>query len=69
MSASSTNIKKKTGRKEPAPGMQIRCLKCDCTEPWEKQDGRLKAAGRTYTFGRCPQCKRIRMRVIEKTAI
>jgi phage FluMu protein Com len=42
-------------------------LKCDHTEPWEKSVVRIKAAGRKYIFGRCPQCKRIRIRVIEQT--
>jgi len=66
MSASSTNPKKKPGPEKPASAMQIRCLKCDFTERWDKHDVRLKATGRTYTFGRCPQCKRIRLRVIEQ---
>jgi hypothetical protein len=68
MSASRTTTKKKPGLEEPASGLQIRCLKCDFTERWDKHDVRLKAAGRTYSFGRCPQCKRIRLRVIEKAA-
>ncbi len=57
--------KKKLDPEKRVPGWQIRCLKCDFTEPWGKYGGRLKAAGRSYNFGRCPQCKRIRMRVIE----
>jgi len=46
-------------------GWQIRCLKCDFTEPWSKGI-RPNAAGRTYLFGRCRSCKRIRIHVIEK---
>jgi hypothetical protein len=49
-----------------APGWQVRCLKCDLAEPWGKYGIRHKAVGRTYAFGRCAQCKRIRLRVIEK---
>jgi hypothetical protein len=67
MSARSATTKKK-GPEKPVSGMQLRCLKCDLVEPWDKHDVRLKATGRTYIFGRCPQCKRIRMRVIEKAA-
>ncbi len=52
--------------KNRAPGWQIRCLRCDSTEPWDKPVARLKTAGRKFVFGRCPQCKRIRFRVIEK---
>jgi phage FluMu protein Com len=52
--------------KKYANGWQIRCLKCDSTEPWDKPTARLKASGRKFIFGRCPQCKRIRFRVIEK---
>jgi hypothetical protein len=58
--------KKKMDPEKRAPGWQIRCLKCDFAEPWGKYGVRLKAAGRTYTFGRCPQCKRIRIHVVEK---
>jgi predicted nucleic-acid-binding Zn-ribbon protein len=46
--------------------LQIRCLRCEFTEPWNKASVRLNAAGRKFIFGRCPQCKRIRFRVIEK---
>ena len=67
MSARSTTTKK-TDSEKRAPGWQIRCLKCDFTEPWDKYGIRLKASGRTYTFGRCAQCKRIRLHVIEKHA-
>jgi hypothetical protein len=49
-----------------APDWQIRCLRCDFTEPWEKPGARIKASGRKFIFGRCPHCKRIRLRVIEK---
>ena len=49
-----------------APDLQIRCLRCDFAEPWDKPGVRLKASGRKFVFGRCPQCKRIRFRVIEK---
>ena len=59
-------MKKKTGPQKHAPGWQIRCLKCDFMEPWIKSAIRLKADGRAYAFGRCPHCKRIRLRVIEK---
>jgi phage FluMu protein Com len=52
--------------KKRATDWQIRCLKCDSTEPWGKPVLRLKASGRKFVFGRCPQCKRIRFRVIEK---
>jgi hypothetical protein len=58
--------KKKTDPEKRAPGWQIRCLKCDFTEPWSKSVTRIKAVGWTYSFGRCAQCKRIRMHVIEK---
>ena len=51
--------------KKNAIGWQIRCLKCDFTEPWDKPDGRLKPGSRKYIFGCCPHCKRIRFRVIE----
>jgi hypothetical protein len=66
MSARSTTTKKKLNPEKQAPGWQIRCLNCDFTERRVKLNIRLKAAGRTYSFGRCPQCKRIRLRVIEK---
>jgi phage FluMu protein Com len=69
MSASPKYSKKTMDPETPAPGWIIRCLKCDFTESWDKHDVRLKAAGRTYVFGRCPQCKRIRLRVIEKAAM
>jgi phage FluMu protein Com len=52
--------------KQSAPDWQIRCLRCDFTEPWEKPGARIKASGRKFIFGRCPHCKRIRFRVIEK---
>ena len=52
--------------KKKATGLQIRCLRCEFTEPWNKASVRLNAAGRKFIFGRCPQCKRIRYRVIEK---
>ena len=65
MSASSPR-KQRTDPEKSAPSWQIRCLKCDFTEPWGKYGIRLKASGRTYTFGRCGQCKRIRLHVIEK---
>ena len=52
--------------KKHTPGWQIRCLRCDFIEPWEKSGVRPKASGRKFIFGRCPQCKRIRFRVIEK---
>ena len=52
--------------KKHANGWQIRCLRCDFTEPWDNPGTRLKASGRKFVFGRCPHCKRIRFRVIEK---
>ena len=52
--------------KKRATNWQIRCLRCDFIEPWDKPGARLKAAGRKFIFGRCPKCKRIRLRVIEK---
>lgn len=51
--------------KPNANGWQIRCLKCDFTESWDKPVARTKSGGRKFIFGRCPQCKRIRFRVIE----
>ncbi len=66
MRARKATVKKKTGVEAQAPGWQIRCLKCDFIELWTQNGIRLKADGRTYAFGRCPQCKRIRIRVIEK---
>jgi phage FluMu protein Com len=51
--------------KKRAPGWQIRCTRCDFAEPCDKPGGRLKASGRKFIFGRCPNCKRIRFRVIE----
>ena len=59
-------MKQMADPKEPASGWQIRCLKCDFTERWIRNGIRLKADGRGYAFGRCPQCKRIRLRVVEK---
>ena len=58
--------KKKPDPERQASGWQVRCLNCDFTEPWSELGARHKAAGRTYTFSRCPQCKRIRIHVIEK---
>jgi Zn finger protein HypA/HybF involved in hydrogenase expression len=52
--------------KKRAPGWRIRCLKCDFAEPWSKPGAGRKAVGPEYISGRCPQCKRIRFRVIEK---
>jgi predicted RNA-binding Zn-ribbon protein involved in translation (DUF1610 family) len=52
--------------KKRAPGWQLRCLNCGFTEPWGKRGVRRKAIGRKYTYGRCPHCKRVRIRVIEK---
>lgn len=48
-----------------APGWQIRCLKCDFTEPYGKYGSRLRAAGRKYTLGYCSHCRGIRFYVIE----
>ncbi len=47
-------------------GWQIRCLRCDFAEPWNISGARRKSGARRFVFGRCPQCKRIRFRVIEK---
>lgn len=52
--------------KKRAPDLQIRCLRCDSIEPWDKPGVRLNASGQKFVFGRCSQCKRIRFRVIEK---
>jgi Zn finger protein HypA/HybF involved in hydrogenase expression len=53
--------------KKNATAWQIRCTRCDFTEPWDnKGSDRQKNAARKFFFGRCPQCKRIRFRVIEK---
>jgi hypothetical protein len=51
--------------KARAPGWQIRCLKCDFTEPYGKYGIRMRAAGRKYTFGYCSHCRGIRFYVIE----
>ncbi|MGO9587707.1 MAG: hypothetical protein ACLP2Y_16095 [Limisphaerales bacterium] len=66
MKTSGSMAKKKLDPEKRAPGWQLRCLQCGFTEPWGKYGIRLKAVGRTYTFGRCSQCRRIRMHVIEK---
>ncbi len=52
--------------KKHSNGWQIRCLRCDSIEPCDKPGGHLKTSGRKFIFGRCPQCKRIRFRVIVK---
>jgi phage FluMu protein Com len=52
--------------KKQTPAWQIRCLRCDSIEPWDKPGVRLKAGGRKFVFGCCPHCKRIRFRVIEE---
>ncbi|HEX5398101.1 MAG TPA: hypothetical protein VFY06_03530, partial [Verrucomicrobiae bacterium] len=49
-----------------AVAWQIRCTRCDFTEPWADGGDRRKTDARKFVFGRCPQCKRIRFRVIEK---
>ena len=59
-------MKKIMEPKKHSNGWQIRCLRCDSIEPWDKPVGRLTASGRKFIFGRCPQCKRIRFRAIEK---
>ena len=59
-------MKKIMELKKQSNGWQIRCLRCDSIEPCGKPGGHLKASGRKFIFGRCPQCKRIRFRVIEK---
>ena len=48
-----------------APGWQIRCLKCDFTEPFGKYGIRMKAAGKKYTVGYCSHCRGLRFYVIE----
>ena len=53
--------------KKHADGWQIRCTKCDFAEPWTKSvSGTKRSGGRKFIFGRCPNCKRIRFRVIEQ---
>ena len=59
-------MKKIMEPKKHSNGWQIRCLRCDSIEPWDKPVGRLTASSRKFIFGRCPECKRIRFRVIEK---
>jgi phage FluMu protein Com len=59
-------MKKIMEPKKHSNGWQIRCLRCDSIEPCDKPGGHLKASGRKFIFGRCPECKRIRFRVIEK---
>ncbi len=49
-----------------APGWNIRCLKCNFTEPYGKYGIRLGAAGKKYTAGYCSQCRGIRFYVIER---
>ena len=49
-----------------APGWNIRCLKCNFTEPYGKYGIRLGAAGKKYTVGYCSQCRGIRFYVIER---
>ncbi len=49
-----------------APGWRIRCRKCGFTEHWGKYGIRLLAAGTKWTVGRCAQCGRFRIHVIEK---
>lgn len=48
-----------------APGWKIRCLKCGLTEPYGKYGIRQMAAGKSYTWGYCPQCDALRFYVIE----
>jgi Zn finger protein HypA/HybF involved in hydrogenase expression len=52
--------------KKNATGWQIRCTRCDFAEPWDKPRAQTKSVRRKFIFGRCPNCKRIRFRVIEK---
>jgi Zn finger protein HypA/HybF involved in hydrogenase expression len=52
--------------KKRAPSWQIRCLKCGFAEPWRKRHSERKGAKPIFISGRCPQCKRIRFRIIEK---
>ena len=49
-----------------APGWQIRCLKCNFSEPYGKYGIRLRAAGKKYTWGYCSQCRGFRFYVIEQ---
>ena len=51
--------------KKQANTWQIRCTRCDFSEPWDKPVTRAKSGKPKFVFGRCPQCKRIRFRVIE----
>jgi hypothetical protein len=48
-----------------APGWQIRCLKCDFTEPFGKYGIRMRAAGKKYTWGYCSHCRGLRFYIIE----
>ena len=58
-------IQELTNGEVPAPAWQVRCLKCDHAEAWDKPF-RPGARGRKFIFGRCNQCKRVRFLVIEK---
>ena len=49
-----------------APCWQIRCIKCGFTEPWGKYGVQRWANGKSFTIGKCFQCKRIRCHVVEK---
>ena len=49
-----------------APGWQIRCLKCDFTEPFGKYGIRMRAAGKKYTWGYCSHCHGLRFYAIER---
>lgn len=62
-----TDKQKQAEYERRAPGWVVRCLKCGFTEPWGKYGIRLKAAGRKWTLGRCPRCRRICCHVIEKS--
>ena len=49
-----------------APGWQIRCRKCNFTQPYGKYGFRLGAIGTKYTFGRCPNCRRWSWAIVER---
>jgi len=51
--------------KKHVTGLQIRCVKCDFAEPWGNPAAPTKGTARKFVFGRCPNCKRIRLRVLE----
>ena len=63
MRAGNSIYGRKANPEKGATGWQIRCVRCDFTEPWSK------AVGKKFLFGRCPNCKRIRFHIIEKVPL